>query len=318
MNFIHVSRRKSGVIALGALALAGSLLAVRHSRAQEQGPAPANTGVKVPLTYFGPMPVEVEKSLVGPVNLLKAGKVDEKAGTVQLPLHQGRMKDGKLVWYVLTDTTDKANADALGLNFSSKLCYANTGKACRTATLETDATLVFDSGSVDFKPEHSVTPGGGAHAFPPKEAHPGSIGDKDYTPLVRIQNAGSHIYNAPIIAFNVDAAKITFPNGNVDHSIMHDKVIKCDPENMTVTLKLSRGFSVGRPILYLSFDSNDMVGAALEASTYAPALSDLHISGDDSAFSPVERIFIFTNGPTDKKIRSIRDLTAPLRTKQIR
>ena len=130
---------------------------------------------------------------------------------------------------------------------------------------------------------------------------PGSIGDKNYTPLVRIVNAGNQIYNAPVIAYNVDADKISFPNGAVDHSLMHDKVVKCDPENMTVTLKLSRGFSVGRPILYLSFESNDMVGATLEESTYAPALSDLHIGGDDSAFSPVERIFIFANGPTDVK-----------------
>lgn len=301
MGFTFANRRKAGVFALGALTLVSSLALGHSLKAQEQGPAPANTGTKVPLTYFGPMPVEVEKSLVGPIKLLKAGKVDEKAGTVQLPLYMGHMKDGKKVWYVLTDTTDKANADSLGLNFSSKLCYANTGKACRVATLEKDAGLMFDSGAVDFKPEHKLMPGEGAHAFPPREAQPGSMGDKNYTPLVRIQNAGNHIYNAPTIAFNVDADKISFPNGNVDHSILHDKVMKCDPENMTVTLKLSHGFSVGRPILYLSFESNDMVGATLEESTYAPALSDLHVGGDDSAFSPVERIFIFANGPTDKK-----------------
>ncbi len=301
MHFTLTNRRKTGALALGVFALAGGILMSRLSHAQEQGPAPANTGANVPLTYFGPMPVEVEKSLVGPIKLLKAGKVDEQAGTVQLPLYQGRMKDGKKVWYVLTDTTDKANADALGLNFSSKLCYANMGKACRVATLEKDATLVFDSGTVDFKPEHKLTPGEGAHAFPPKEAQPGSMGDSAYTPLVRIQNAGNHIYNAPMIAFNVNADKISFPDGNVDHAVLHDKVVKCDPANMTVTLKLSRGFSVGRPILYLSFDSNDMVGATLEASTYAPALTDLHVGGDDSAFSPVERIFIFANGPTDVK-----------------
>ena len=302
MSMTLSGRQKTKVFALGVgTLLIGGLFFGHPAQAQEQGPAPANTGANVPLTYFGPMPAEVEKSLVGPVKLLKAGKVDEKAGTVQLPLYQGRMKDGKKVWYVLTDTTDKANADALGLNFSSKLSYANVGKACRTATLGTDAALVFDSGTVDFAPEHKLVPGEGAHAFPPKMVQPGSMGDKNYTPLVRIMNAGNHIYNAPVIAYDVDADKISFPNGNVNHAILHDKVVKCDPANMTVTLKLSRGFSVGRPILYLSFESNDMVGATLEESTYAPALSDLHIGGDDSAFSPVERIFIFANGPTDLK-----------------
>ncbi len=138
------------------------------------------------------MPSEVKKELVGPVKLLKAGQIDQQAGTITLPLYLGRMKDGRKVWYVLTDTTDRQNADALGLGFSSKLNYANVGRACRVATLEKDATLVFDSGTVDFKPEYKIAPGDGPNAFPPKVAQPGSVGDRDYSPLVRIQNAGNY------------------------------------------------------------------------------------------------------------------------------
>lgn len=269
----------------------------------EVGPAAPSVGARVPGTYFGPMPVEAKKELVGPYQLLKSGKINMAAGTITLPLYEGRMKDGRKVWYVLTDTTDQANAAALGLNFSSKLNYATTGRACRTATLEKAGpgedgpTLVFDSGTVDFKPEHKIMPGKGPNAFPPSVAQPGSVGDKDYSPLVRITNAGGYIYNAPIIAFDVDASRLSFPNGSTDHRIVHDKVVSIDPARMLVTLKLTVGMSFAKPIFYLSFESNDPVAATLEEATYAPALSDVQIGGDDSAFSSVERLFSFVNGP---------------------
>jgi len=160
--------------------------------------------------------------------------------------------------------------------------------------------LVFDSGAVDFKPVMSLTPGDSPHPFPPKAAQPGSVGDKNYSPLVCIRNAGNHIYSAPIVAFDVSAQKINFPNGGVDHAIMHDKVIKCDPAAMTVTMTLTDGMSFARRILYLSTEVNDATTAVLEESTYAPALKDVVVGGDDSAFSAVERIFVFTNGPMGK------------------
>jgi hypothetical protein len=64
------------------------------------------------------------------------------------------------------------------------------------------------------------------NSFPPKAFRPGSVGDKDYTPLVRIENAGNHIYNAPIVAFDVNAKQVSFCNGNPDYSLVHDKVVK--------------------------------------------------------------------------------------------
>jgi len=160
--------------------------------------------------------------------------------------------------------------------------------------------LVFDSGAVDFKPVMSLTPGDAPNAFPPKAAQPGSVGDKNYSPLVCIRNAGNHMYSMPMIAFDVSAEQINFPNGGVDHAIMHDKVVKCDPAAMTVTLMLTRGMSFARPILYLSTEVSDSTTAVLEEATYAPALKDIVVGGDDSLFSAVERIFVFTNGPMGK------------------
>jgi hypothetical protein len=265
---------------------------------QENQPAPASIGADIPLVYFGPSPSSVQPELIGPHQLLTAGQVDTNAGTVTLPLYQGRLKSGEKVWYILTDTNDKGNADALGLNYSAKLTYAAVGSGARVATLQGAGTLVFDSGKVDFGPQRQVTPGDAPNAYPPKAAQPGSTGDKIYSPLVQIQNAGGAIYNAPIIAFNVEASQIEFPNGNPDYRLVHDKVVKISPKAGTVTLALTTGFSFARPVLYLSMDANDPTVAALEGVTYAPAISDVAVGRDDGAFSAVERIFIFTNGPT--------------------
>jgi hypothetical protein len=270
------------------------------SAQDETQPVPGNIGTTNSPIYNGPWPSSSQKELVGPLLLLRAGEVNEANTELTLPLYEGKMKDGRKVWYVVTDTNDAGNANALGLNYSAKLTYAEVGKAVRTARIEKGG-LVFDQGTVDFKPERSLTPGDGAAPFPPKAAQAGSIGDANYSPLVKIVNGGGFIYNAPIIAFDVEASRISFPNGNVDHKFVHDKVLRIDPEKGTVTFKLTPGFSFARPVMYLSFDSNDPVAAVLEASTVAPGLSDLQIGKDDGAFSAVERLFVFLNGPTGKE-----------------
>jgi hypothetical protein len=264
-------------------------------------PPPPSVGAAVPATYFGPVPSDVQREYVGPYQLLKSGKIDLSAETITLPLYLGKMKDGRKVWYVLTDTTDAGNAAALGLNYAAKLNYARVGRAARHATLEKDTSLTFESGTVDFSPKRRVVPGEAPNFFPPKVAEPGSVGDQDYSPLITIDNAGGVIYNAPIVAFNVEASQIDFCQGNPDYSLVHDKVVRICPKAETVTLQLTQGFSFGRPVLYLSLDANDAVPAALEGATLAPALKDITVGHDDGAFSAIERIFLFANGPTGKE-----------------
>jgi len=259
-------------------------------------PAPPSVGANVPLTYFGPSPSETNPSLVGPVQLLKSGTVDAARGTITLPLYLGHMKGSKKnVWYILTDVDDPNVAAELGLNFSAKLTFASN--AARTATLAADGTLVFDKGTVDFSPVRSIVPGPAGAEFPPVSAQPGAVGDADYSPFVQVTNAGGVIYNASIVAFNVDASQINFPDGNVDYTKVHDEVVAIDPINQTVTINLINGFSFGRPVWYISMDTSIPLGAAIEHNTFAPLMAQLHLGGDDSFSSPIERIFIGTNGP---------------------
>ena len=277
-------------------------------------PAPPSIGADIPLTYFGPAPSSVQKELIGPYQLLKSGQMDLDAGTIQLPLYKGKVHDGgtgyNTVWYILTDTTDRGNAEALGINHSPKLAYANIGDAVRSAKLTAGAELVFASGQVDFSPERSLTPGDES-AFPPKDFQPGSVGDEKYSPLVVITNSGDHIYNAPIIAAG-DASELSFCDGDPDYAKVHDKVMSICPEEGTVTISLTPGFSFARPVLYISTDSNNPLAATLEGATFAPAMDDIDVGRDDSAFSAVERIFVMANGPTGKDNPQRQGLTSAI------
>ncbi len=259
-------------------------------------PAPPSVGATVGLSYFGPPPSTTNPSLVGPVQLLNSGTVDAKNGTVTLPLYKGTLSGSKkTIWYVLTDVDNPNVAAELGLNFSAKLTFASN--AARTGNLDANGNIVFDKGTVNFAPNRNIVPGPVGAEFPPKSATPGSVGDANYSPFVRIVNAANVIYNAPMVAFDVDASQINFPNGNVDYSKVHDQVVAIDPINMTVTINLINGFSFGRPVWYLSMDTSIPLGAAIEHNTFAPLMGNLLLGHDDSFASPIERIFISTNGP---------------------
>ena len=83
-----------------------------------------------------------------------------------------------------------------------------------------------------------------------------------------------------------------------DHSKVEDKVVRICPRDGTVTLKLTLGYTFGKPIFYLSTEANDPVVAALEGATYAPALKDVPFALEDaSPGEAAERIYVFINGP---------------------
>jgi hypothetical protein len=258
-------------------------------------PAPASTGTNVGLSYFGPPPSTVNPSLVGPVQLLNTGQVDATTGTITIPLYKGTVKStGKTAWYILTDVSDPGIAQEIGLNYSAKLNFVTT--AARTGNLDANGNIVFDKGTVNFAPTRNIVPGPEGAEFPPTSYTPGEVGDKNYSPFVRVANAGNVVYDAPMVAYGVDASQIDFPNGNVDYTKVHDQVVAIDPINMTVTLNLINGFSFGRPVWYISMDSSITLAAAIEHNTYAPLMDNLLLGDDDSFGSAIERIFIATNG----------------------
>ncbi|MGQ8364749.1 hypothetical protein [Glaciecola sp. 1036] len=301
-------------------------------------PGPPSVGADIPVTYFGPAPSSVNPNLIGPLQLLTAGTVDTESetATITLPLYEGRLasggpRDGQRFWYVVTDTSDPENAEALGLNFSAKLAFTDVSEegdsfnpnAVRRGFYDQNGTLIVNGGAVDFSPMRNVNAGstnddGTSNLLASLTFAPGAVGtgvddaDGFYSPLVKIENARGHIYNAPIVSFNTDEEDfaaycdgISMEEMQEARSILHDKVVSICPgedgEPGTVTLELTLGFSFGRPVLYLSTDASAEIASALEGAVYTPALGNIPVGRDDSLFSSVERIFGFTNGKTNQQ-----------------
>jgi len=84
----------------------------------------------------------------------------------------------------------------------------------------------------------------------------------------------------------------------VDYGKVLDRVTAISPRKGTVTFRMNVGTTTERPVLFISLDSNDPLLSALEATTYAPALSDLRTGVNDAPNSAVAANYIITNGPT--------------------
>lgn len=300
-------RRPSGrftraMLAAAALTLAATGLTVASAGAAPPTPAAA-AGVDRGAPSPGaedPRPAPPAVAAYYPVTyaeqqILPAARVDTIAGTVTVPLYQGRMRDGRTVWYVVTDASDRQLARRYGANYSAKL--RNAPPAAVRAASQVGGTLVFDRGTVDFAPERRVVPGPAPHAFPPAEAVPGSVGDADYSPLVRVRGSDA-VLNATIVAFDVAATEIEFPNGNVNHAKVIDRATAISPARRTVTFATSPATAAGHAVLFVSLDSNSPLVSALEATTYAPRLSGLPVGTGNRPGSAVSANFVVTNGPT--------------------
>jgi len=80
---IAITQRERVAAALFAAMAIPLFALLGTAEGQESGdvaPAPPSVGADVPLTYFGPAPADVQKELIGPQKLLKAGQVDLDQG----------------------------------------------------------------------------------------------------------------------------------------------------------------------------------------------------------------------------------------------
>ena len=226
-------------------------------------------------------------------DVLLQGALDLVHDTITLPLHEGALADGRKVWFVLTDTDDRAEAERRGLAYAPELSAAANVAGSRRAEVDASDTFVFAAGTVDFSPRRSLTPGDAPHPFPPKAFSAGAVADRNYSPFVVGHLGGrSVVYNAPIVAFDVPASAIGFCDGSVDYDKVHDRVARICPEKGEVTVRLSHGFADGKSLVYLSFDANDPMAATMEAATHAPALDNLHGTGAEL------NIYAVANGAT--------------------
>ena len=186
--------------------------------------------------------------------------VDQAAGTVTLPLHRGHA-GATTVWYIVTDSSDKADAAARGAIYAPLSAQIGTDcAACVGAATETNGEIAF-AGAPSFAAHRSYN--ASATGFPPVAATPGATADATYTPFVKI---GTAIVNAPIVATGTGPFDVT------THANTQDRVVAIDTAKKTVTLALANGFSNGRHVLYISTEASDAGAAAIERATFVPSL----------------------------------------------
>jgi hypothetical protein len=192
--------------------------------------------------------------------LPNAISVDPDAGTVTLPLHSGHA-GSKTVWYIVTDSSDKADAAKRGAIYAPLLAGAGAGCAdCVLPATESNGVIAFP-GAPNFEPKRVFKPG--PTGFPPAAAAPGGTAGKTYSPFLKINGI---VINAPIVATGSAPFDVT------THRNTEDRVVAIDTEKHTVTLALAKGFSGGKHIVYISTEASDPGAAAIERATYVPSL----------------------------------------------
>jgi hypothetical protein len=204
--------------------------------------------------------------------------VENDDDTATFPLYRGT-SNGQTVWYVIFNSSDGADAEALGAGEVSKLANARDSQAVQKVKVANG--IVDFPGTVNFAPEHNVAPG--PQGFPPAAANPGSVADEIYSPLIQLPNG--IIRNAPQVA---------------NASGLHDKVASIDFAGGTVTLRETHGFAGGKAVRYVSTESSLDVAAALEGSTFVPRLNQAPSLDDDSTHSSRASLAAFVNGQTGK------------------
>src|SRR5215467_703073 len=124
---------------------------------------------------------------------IRSGQVNADFTQVTLPLFRGT-SHGQTVYYVITDSSDTADAATRQVNYAPKLANAKGTAAVQIVTV-VNGVVDFPA-TVDFSPSQMLIPG--PTGFPPALASPGAVGEPGYSPLIQMPNGV--VLNAPQIA----------------------------------------------------------------------------------------------------------------------
>ena len=212
--------------------------------------------------------------------------IDIAHETVTLPLHTGATLKGRTIWYVVTESSDQADAKRRGVNYSNKMLNALGTAAVQKVHYNGDGTLIFE-GTVDFGLTPVLVPG--PDGFPPAEFAPGAAGDAKYSPLVHIVAAGNKDGDTDV-GLVLNAPQVANETGK------SGSVVDIDYDRKTVTLNMLGGWVDGQFNLYLHTDASSKLIAALEHSTYAPNLNAAPGIANDEPPSSRAAIIPVVNG----------------------
>jgi FHA domain len=239
--------------------------------------ATASTGGPPSTSNFSCAALDNGKPGPGHFRFITSGCENAGSLVAKFPLQQGT-SGGKTVWYVVTDSSSKADALARHVNFAPKLANAIGTPGVQNVTMK-NGVIDFPA-TVDFRPQRTIVPG--PNGFPPAKATPPSVGAAGYSPFIKLPNG--IVINAPQIANDSGHA---------------DKALKIDTGAKTVLYQETEGRYEDKHVHYASFESGNPVAATIEDVTYAPALNTVPKPGDVGLkTSAREELVAFVNGPT--------------------
>lgn len=212
-------------------------------------------------------------------------RVDPPNETVTLPVFQGIFA-GSPVYYIVTESSDKDDAERRKVNHAPKLRHALGTRAVQEV-VEQNGIVVF-SGTVRFASSRSVRPG--PDGMPPGiTPFPSSVGDPNYSPLI---TSGNRIV--------LNASQVANASGVHDSlvSLVLGVRIREFPSAVgEVTLSTFGGFWNTAPLLYLHMDGSTPEVATIEGSTLAPNLNFAPgLGSNDPNFSARSAIIPIENG----------------------
>ena len=183
---------------------------------------------------------------------------------------------GAPAWFIITETSDSADAVRRRVNWAPRLSLLRGSEFTQRGTIA-DGRLTVPA-SVDFSPVRLVHAAPDS-AFPPTVARAGSVARDGYSPFVELSDGT--VLNAPVIAT---------ASGTLD------RVVQLDRNLLFAVMRVTRGYSGGRTLWYISTESSNPMVAAMEGATHAPALEALARAGapiDDAR----RGIVAIINGP---------------------
>ncbi len=211
--------------------------------------------------------------------------------TVRLPLFQGweTLSNGERRegYYIITESSDRAQAEQLGVIYSPRMAAAATSDGVQNATWTEDGRLIFE-GSVDFSPKRSLVAGGAPaeegrvelFSFPPAEVNPGAIADANWSSYVVLPSGV--VINAQLMA-NATGIHDRIPNPAGNSQAQEDDLnnINLDTDGAAVVLQLLDGWHDGRAYYFhIVTDTSDPAPATIELGVFAPKLANLPAFGE--------------------------------------
>jgi len=222
--------------------------------------------------------------------------------TARFPMFQGwEIVNGtpRAAYYIITEASDRATADELGVIFAPRMANAIGSGGEQTSTWSEDGRLVFE-GTVDFSPKRSLTAGGvssdgllegfATDGFVPT---PGAVADANWSSYV-VLPGGDVVVNAQMVANSTGIHdRIPNPAGNGVAQQDDQNNPNLSKSKASVVMQLLDGWHEEKPYYFhIVTDTSDPAPSAIELGVYAPKLANLNSFGEFPGgsmlpFSPV-------------------------------